>query len=111
VIHFRFPLVLLLYVPLLLMWLTWTVRQRKNNSLFSQIDGALEDNLFQRVDFSRIRWQKRLGVVGLMLLVFAASGPQIGTRLAPVERKKRRQSSIGGLCRFQSFIFTSHDRL
>ncbi|HBR87601.1 MAG TPA: BatB protein, partial [Candidatus Marinimicrobia bacterium] len=34
-----------------------------------------------------IRWQKRLGVVGLILLVFAASGPQIGTRLAPVERK------------------------
>mgnify|MGYP000047064061 FL=1 len=86
-IHFRFPFILLLYVPLLLMWLTWTVRQRKNNSLFSQIDGALEENLFQRVDFSRIRWQKRLGVVGLMLLVFAASGPQIGTRLAPVERK------------------------
>ena len=86
-IHFRFPLILLLYVPLLVMWLTWTIRARKNRAVFSQGDSALEENLFQRVDFARIRWQKRLGAVGLMLLVFAASGPQIGTRLAPVERK------------------------
>ena len=86
-IHFRFPFILLLYVPLIFMWLTWTFRTRKNNAVFAKSDSALEENLFQRVDFNRIRWQKRLGVYGLILLVFAASGPQIGTRLAPVERK------------------------
>ena len=86
-IHFRFPFILLLYVPLIFMWLTWTIRARKTKTVFAKSDGALEENLFQRVDFGRIRWQKRLGVYGLILLVFAALGPQIGTRLAPVERK------------------------
>ncbi len=86
-INFRFPLILLMYVPLLIMWLTWTVRSRKLNAIFPKSDGALEENLFQRVDFGRIRWQRRSGVVGLIFLIFAASGPQIGTRLAPVERK------------------------
>ncbi|MDP6229842.1 MAG: VWA domain-containing protein [Candidatus Marinimicrobia bacterium] len=86
-IHFRFPFILFLYVPLLLMWLMWTLQARKTKAIFAKSDGALEENLFQRVDFSRIRWQKRLSVVGLILLVFAASGPQNGTRLAPVERK------------------------
>jgi len=63
------------------------IRSRRNQTVFEQAEPALESNLFQRVDFKRIRWQKRAGTVGLILLVFAASGPQIGTRLAPVERK------------------------
>ena len=86
-IHFRFPFILLLYVPLIFMWLTWIIRARKTKTVLAKSDGALKENLFQRVDFGRIRWQKCLGVYGLILLVFAASGPQIGTRLAPVERK------------------------
>ena len=86
-IHFRFPFILLLYVPLIFMWLTWTIRARKTKTVFAKSDNALKENLFQRVDFGRIRWQKCLGVYGLILLVFAALGPQIGTRLAPVERK------------------------
>ncbi|MFQ6676739.1 MAG: VWA domain-containing protein [Fidelibacterota bacterium] len=55
--------------------------------MFEQADKTLEKNLFQRVDFRRIRWQKRLGILSLIFLVFSTSGPQIGTRLAPVERK------------------------
>jgi len=87
VIHFRFPFVLLLYVPLAIMWMGWIIHSRKQKALFKKADLDLQENLFQRVDFRRIIWQKRLGVFGLMFLVFAASGPQIGTRLAPVERK------------------------
>lgn len=86
-IHFRFPIVLILYAPLLLMWMTWIIRSRKQKAVFENADIDLQDNLFQRVDFKRIQWRKRLGVFGLMFLVFSASGPQIGTRLAPVERK------------------------
>ncbi len=86
-IHLRFPLVLLLYVPLILMWITWTIQARRAKAIFTKSDGALEENLLQRVDIDRIRWQRCLGMWGLILLVFAASGPQIGTRLAPVERK------------------------
>jgi Ca-activated chloride channel family protein len=69
------------------MWLTWIIRTRKQKKVFENAEAGLQDNLFQRVDFRRIRWQKRLGIFGLLFLVFAASGPQIGTRLAPVERK------------------------
>lgn len=86
-INFRFPLVLLFYIPLVFMWLTWIIRTRKQKKVFENAEAGLQDNLFQRVDFRRIRWQKRLGIFGLLFLVFAASGPQIGTRLAPVERK------------------------
>jgi len=87
VIHFRFPLVLFLYIPLILLWLIWMVQSRRQKAMFEQADKELEENLFQRVDFRRIRLQKRLGVFSLIFLVFSASGPQIGTRLAPVERK------------------------
>ncbi|HDY75152.1 MAG TPA: VWA domain-containing protein [Candidatus Marinimicrobia bacterium] len=86
-INFRFPLVLLFYIPLVFMWLTWIIQTRKQKKVFENAEAGLQDNLFQRVDFRRIRWQKRLGIFGLLFLVFAASGPQIGTRLAPVERK------------------------
>lgn len=86
-IHFRFPFIHLLYIPLLFMWLMWKIQSKKQKRVFTKIDQRLEKNLYQRVDFRRIHWKKRLGSAGLILLIFAASGPQIGTRLAPVERK------------------------
>ena len=47
----------------------------------------VKENLFRRLDLNRWAWKHRLTFSGFIFLIFAASGPQIGTRVAPVERK------------------------
>ena len=43
--------------------------------------------LFSRLDTNYLKWKNRLTVFGLIFLIFSAAGPQIGTRVSPVERK------------------------
>lgn len=86
-IDFRFPILLYIYLLIGLVWFIWWLRSRKNSRLFPDATHALENNLFRRLDRRRMAWKKRSGIFGLILLLFAASGPQIGTRLKPVERK------------------------
>lgn len=82
-IAFRFPLVLLFFLPLLVLWFSWANQRGK---LLPQVGAALREHLLARLDPGRRTWKRRLGLLGLALLALAASGPQIGTRLAPVER-------------------------
>lgn len=86
-IDFRFPILLYIYLLIGLVWFIWWLRSRKNSRLFPAATPALENNLFSRLNRRRLVWKKRSGIFGLILLLFAASGPQIGTRLKPVERK------------------------
>ena len=39
------------------------------------------------MDLNRLKWKQRFLLLSMVMLVFAASGPQIGTRLAPLDRK------------------------
>lgn len=86
-IDFRYPAALYLYLPILILWLGWYWRYRNRKSVFLNISPALEANLFNRLSVSNRIWKRRLGSIGLIILVFAASGPQIGKHLKPVERK------------------------
>lgn len=86
-IHFRFTSILFWLLPLGILVVASVLMRKKKGSFWSRMNPDLRENLFQRLHWGRFRWQQRLGIWGLFLLTFAASGPQIGTRVAPVERK------------------------
>ena len=86
-IDFRFPIVLSFYAFLALVWVLWIIRKQYNDLIWDETEPLLKENLFRRLDLNRWVWKHRLTFSGLILLIFAASGPQIGTRVAPVERK------------------------
>ena len=47
----------------------------------------LKEKLFSRLDINLKYWKNQLTIIGLLFLIFSAAGPQIGTRVAPIERK------------------------
>tara|TARA_Y100000590_G_scaffold74423_1_gene82148 strand:- start:8920 stop:9945 length:1026 start_codon:yes stop_codon:yes gene_type:complete len=85
-IDFRFPFVLYVYIPLTILWFIWIWRGRKQKIL-SETDSRLRSRLFNQMDLNRLKWKQRFLLLSMVMLVFAASGPQIGTRLAPLDRK------------------------
>ena len=86
-IDFRFPIVLSFYGFLAVVWVLWIIRKQYNDLIWNETEPHLKENLFRRLDLNRWAWKHRLTFSGLIFLIFAASGPQIGTRVAPVERK------------------------
>ena len=86
-IDFRFPIVLSFYALLAIVWLIWIIRKQYNDSIWDKTEPLLKEKLFRRLDLNRWAWKHRLTTSGLIMLIFSASGPQIGTRVAPVERK------------------------
>jgi len=85
-IDFRFPFMLYVYIPLTILWFIWIWRGRKQKIL-SETDSRLRSRLFSQMDLNRLKWKQRFLLLSMVMLVFAASGPQIGTRLAPLDRK------------------------
>jgi Ca-activated chloride channel family protein len=85
-IDFRFSLVLYAYIPLSLLWVFWIYKGRKQKIL-SDTDFHLRNRLLIKIDTNRIKWKERFLLLSTVVLVFAASGPQIGIRLAPIDRK------------------------
>ena len=61
--------------------------KRHNEKIWKNINPALKGKLFSRLDTNYLKWKNRLTVFGLIFLIFSAAGPQIGTRVSPVERK------------------------
>ena len=86
-IDFRFPIVLSFYALLVAVWVLWIIRKKYNDSIWDETEPLVKENLFRRLDLNRWAWKHRLTFSGFIFLIFAASGPQIGTRVAPVERK------------------------
>ena len=85
-IEFRYPFILYIYLPFLFIWVLVTIKNRKNKLLIN-IDSHLREKLLINIDANRYRWKQRLFFLSTLLLIFASSGPQIGTRLAPLDRK------------------------
>ena len=72
---------------LVAVWVLWIIRKKYNDSIWDETEPLVKENLFRRLDLNRWAWKHRLTFSGFIFLIFAASGPQIGTRVAPVERK------------------------
>ncbi len=85
-IEFRYPLILFFYAPALIIWLYWIINSR-NKMLLSTVDKSLRDRLLIKIDKKRLLHKDRFLYFSMLILIFSASGPQIGTRLAPLDRK------------------------
>jgi len=67
------------------MWVK--VEKHYNKKIWRKMDPELKDKLFSRLDANFLQWKNRLTIIGLIFLIFSAAGPQIGTRVSPIERK------------------------
>ena len=85
-IEFRYPLILFFYAPALIIWLYWIINSR-NKMLLSNVDKTLRERLLIKIDKKRLLQKDRFLYISMLILIFSASGPQIGTRLAPLDRK------------------------
>jgi len=85
-IEFRFPYILFLYIPFLLIVFFDFFRLKKILLLPNTAEN-LKNILFEKIDLGKAKTRQALVLFSTAILIFAASGPQIGIRLAPVERK------------------------
>ena len=85
-IEFRFPYILFLYIPFFLILFIDIVRAKKIKIL-SNTPENIQKVLFEKIDLKKAKIKQNLILLSISILIFAASGPQIGIRLAPVDRK------------------------
>ena len=85
-IEFRFPYILFLYIPFFLILFIDIVRAKKIKIL-SNTPENIKKVLFEKIDLKKAKIKQNLILLSISILIFAASGPQIGIRLSPVDRK------------------------
>jgi len=85
-IEFRFPYILFLYIPFFLIVFFDRLRLKKIQ-LLPNTAKKLKNILFENIDIGKAKTRQVLVLFSIAILIFAASGPQIGIRLAPVDRK------------------------
>ena len=87
-IDFRYPLFFFLYGILFLFSLNrWMSRRRRASELALWGEKKVRERLFARFNSKTNRWKRHIRWWGFALLIFAATGPQIGTQLTEVQRK------------------------
>ena len=59
----------------------------RSQKILGATDSFLRARLLSKMDTNRIKWKHRFLFLSTIALIFAASGPKIGVRLAPLERK------------------------
>ena len=84
---FRYSWVLFLVALQVMLLLIWKLKEKRSRALFEYASTSVLKTLELNLDNNRIRWRNRIIMIGLFFLAIAASGPQIGTRVRPVERK------------------------
>ena len=82
---FRYTWVLAILFIQLIFWVYFIIkRQKQPPGLFSS---AMDKILSRDLNRSRVTLKNNILIIGSLLLTLAASGPQIGTRVRPIERK------------------------
>ena len=84
---FRYSWVLFFLVLQVMLLLIWKLKEKRSKTLFENASASVLETLELNLDNNRIRWRNRIIMIGLFFLAIAAAGPQIGTRVRPVERK------------------------
>jgi len=85
-VEFRYPFILLAYVIMAAIFLYLSFFKTRK-VLFQSTNIKLKSILLKRIDYNKVKIKERLIFLSLIMIIFAASGPMIGTRLAPIERK------------------------
>ena len=86
-IAFRFPYILFFFLIFLFLLIIWVKGEKTHNKVWIKMTPDLKEKLFSRLDINLKYWKNQLTIIGLLFLIFSAAGPQIGTRVAPIERK------------------------
>ena len=84
---FRFSWVLIFLVIHFIIWIYWYFKQKDQDFIFQNSSKKVRDTIKTNLDDKLIRWRNRIIFGGIIFLTIAAAGPQIGTRVRPVERK------------------------
>ena len=84
---FRHDWVLFLLAIQLLFWIFLYFKKDSQRSVLSNTNDEVYNFLVSKVNLNSVIIKNRLVFLGLFFLTIAASGPQIGTRVRPVERK------------------------
>jgi len=86
-IAFRYPVLLLLLIPIAILMILWMMQNRNGISWLKDSSVNVQNALLSGLDESRKKRKGWMFAFSLVLLILAASGPQIGVKLSPVERK------------------------
>lgn len=84
---FRFGWVLVFLVIQIILWFFWRLKDKKHSRVHPDASEKVKRVIRLNLDNKRIDWRNRMILIGFALLALAASGPQIGTRVRPIERK------------------------
>jgi len=84
---FRFPEVLLLLIIQIVIWLLWYMKSKNQGNIFPNASEQVILSINRNMNLNLIQWKNRLFLIGVVILTISASGPQIGTRVRPIERK------------------------
>ena len=84
---FRYSWVLFFLALQVILLLIWKLKEKGSRTIFKNASASVLQSLEVNLDNNRIRWRNRIISIALFFLAIAASGPQIGTRVRPVERK------------------------
>ncbi len=86
--EFRYPLVLLIIVcQIILFIIIKIIDNNEQKKLFPKAVDSVKNSILFGLDRNKIKWKNRFIIFGLILLSIAASGPKIGTKFRPIERK------------------------
>ena len=84
-IEFRYPLIFLFYFLLIVFIILKIIIN--NNEFANWIDYRLKKKLFFKLNNKSVKLKNNLRLIGIVFLIFSASGPQVGKGLKKVERK------------------------
>ena len=84
---FRHSWILVILAIQIVYWIFLYFKKSKNNDLFGTSDIEVLKFLTSKINPKFISLKNRLFLSGLFFLTISASGPQIGTRIRPVERR------------------------
>ena len=85
-IDFEYPQILFLYLPFFIL-MVFDIVKSTNYQIFADTPHDIKNVLFENINVKKVKLKQNLVYLSTIFLIFAASGPQIGTALAPVDRK------------------------
>ena len=86
--EFRYPLILsLIPIQILLYVIIKIIDKNEIKKLFPNASEAVKKNIFFGLDKNKIFWKNKLIFFGFLAFAIAASGPRIGTKFRPIDRK------------------------